>query len=147
MEFSRKGDKAYCESSHEYVDETVYIRKIIDIYSASDIKKKFWLTDREKDFFVSTIVHINLGIDNPISEAAVQIYKKYFNFKISKKVINQYITLIANKKWLKYDKEGRQVKMPGIFYDIKTEHDSFEFKLVVSNNNALHRPDNDGDTG
>lgn len=129
MEFSRKNGKGNAEESHKFDNIEDYVRWVVNVYASAVVLREMWLTEREKDFFVATVIHINKGIDNPISESAIQIYKKYFNFGVTKRIINNLIRKIQQKDWVEYDKEGRHIKIPAIFYGIGIKRDSFEFKL------------------
>lgn len=145
MEFGRKENNGKGSSLKQFDNLEIYIRKIIDIYSSVEIKRGWWLTEREKDFLVATIIMVNSEITNPISTQGVAIYEKYFNNKVTKKTINVYLTNLQGKKWLKYDVGGRYVKLPIIFYGIQ-ENDSFEFKINMSHE-AFARSDSSGVEG
>lgn len=132
MEVRREVGVSKCESSDSFSEIEKYIRKIIDIFAASELPREQWLTEREKTFFISCVIHLNNGITNPICESAVQIYKKYHDNKVTKKQINNYLTLVGDKFWLKYDKDGKHVKVPELFMMIGREKDSFEFKINMS---------------
>lgn len=129
MNFSRKNGKGVAEENHEIQDLKSYIRWITNIFASAVVPREMWLTEWEKDFFVAIVIHLNHGIDNPISVGAMQIYKKYFDSEVTKRGINNLIRKIQKKEWVEYDKEGRHIKVPDIFYGIGKEKDSFEFKL------------------
>lgn len=137
-----------CEGENSIVlgDKTKYIRKLIDLYAVSaDLDRDDWLAEREVRFLIATVLHVNEGINNPISKAAVQIYKKYYQFQANGKVINKILRLIENKGWLSYDVESKQVRIPSLFYNLK---DCFDFKVKVSyDESKIDRSDNDGDSG
>lgn len=146
MEFSRKKEVAKGESKQNYDDLGEYIEKIINVYSSADISHDFFLTSAENRFLVSTVIMINEGITNPISNAGVQIYKKYFNYKVTRRDINTYLRKLSKKFWVEYDVQGKYVKVPMIFEGINKEKDSVEFKIKIELD-ATHRRDNDGDSG
>lgn len=146
MEFSRKKEVAKGESKQNYDDLGEYIEKIIKVYSSADIYHDFFLTSAESRFLVSTVIMINEGITNPISNAGVQIYKKYFNYKVTRRDINTYLRKLSKKFWVEYDVQGKYVKVPMIFEGINKEKDSVEFKIKIELD-ATHRRDNDGDSG
>jgi hypothetical protein len=102
---------------------------MIDVYSASEVKREFWLTDREKEFFIATIIHINNGYFNPIGEESLQIYKKYFSPTTNNPKISDYLNRIRKKCWVKYDKEAKVVEIPLMFQDINTSSDVITFNL------------------
>lgn len=128
------GNKATGTRSETHNSFENYVEQIVDLLAAaspSDISRNDWLTDQERRFFVATVICLNENITNPLSEKAVQIYKKYFTNSIDKKAINNYIRRIQKKGWIDYDKDGRYIKVPEIFYGIVKEKDFFEFKITV----------------
>lgn len=129
MNFSRIEDKAAADSFKLYSDITRYLRVIVDIYSSSEIDRIYWLTDREKDFFVATVILLSNKETNPTSKEAIQIYKKYFSPAIKKVNINDYINKLKKKGWLKYNKLTKAVEIPAIFLDIGEESDVIDFNL------------------
>jgi len=129
MHLRRNNSRAVAESHQGFNDIGLYIRVIIDIYSASEVNREYWLTEREKEFYVATVVHITEGIDNPISDEAVQIYKKYFNPTTDKIKISDYLNRCRKKEWLKYDTGNRKVEIPQIFHNIDKNTDVMDFNL------------------
>lgn len=129
MLISRKNDRASAESNRKVSSLPAYIRRIIDVYSAMEIDRTLWLTDREKDFYVATVVHVVNGITNPISDEALQIYKELFFFQTNKRKIADYINRISKKKWAIYDKKKRHVRVVPIFDNISIDGDLFDFNF------------------
>lgn len=132
MNLTRSKERSLGEDSIEYKDLALYIRKIINVHSAFSVDRDYWLTEREKDFLVATVIHYGKGIFNPISQGAWQIYKKYFDSEVTKRRINTLITTCESKDWLTYDKEGKHVEPIAIFKGIDNEKHSFDFKLRIS---------------
>lgn len=129
MEIRRKENKELADSVVNVNEIGLYLRFIIDIYSSTEIKRKFWLTEREKQFYIGTIIHILHGEHNPISEESLAIYKKYFNPQTNKVKISDYINRIRKKGWLRYNKKERYVTIPEIFDGISLDGDSITFNL------------------
>lgn len=129
---SKDGFEAKGESYKKFVDIDKYIRVIIDIYSSSEVKREFWLTEREKEFYVSTVIHVINGYLNPICEESITIYKNYFNPNTNKIKISDYINRVRKKGWLMYDKKDREVSLPVIFHNISEDGDLFTFNLKFS---------------
>lgn len=146
MDLFRQESRAIASSARLCGSIDVYIRIIIDIYSSSEIARRFWLTDREKEFYIATIIHILNGHLNPISEESMQIYKKYFNKNTDKAKISDYINRIRKKSWLKYNKRTKVVEVPPIFHGIELDGDSIRFNLNFSYE-QVDRSDTDGDSG
>lgn len=146
MDLVRKDNTANASSYIRCSSLDLYIRIIIDVYSSSDINRKFWLTDREKEFYIATVIHVIHNYLNPISEEALQIYKKYFNHTTGKAKISDYINKIRKKGWLKYDKRKKVVEIPKIFHGIDADKDFMYFNLGFSYE-QIDRSDTDGDTG
>lgn len=146
MDLFRQESRAIASSARLCRGVDTYIRIIIDIYSSSEIDRRFWLTDREKEFYIATIINILNGHLNPISEESIQIYKKYFNNNTDKSKISDYINRIRKKSWLKYNKRTKVVEVPPIFYGIDLNNDSIRFNLNFVYEQA-DRSDTDGDSG
>ena len=137
MYLIRKGNKATGESFTSFNELGDYIRTIVYIYSGAELDRKYWLTTREVDFFIALSHHVLIGIRNPISEDAVQIYKKHFNPQINKKDISTYLNRICKKKWAVYDVENKIVKINPIIAELEPGDDRMDFKIrLVLDNNA-----------
>lgn len=141
MDLSRRNNIAVGTTSYSCSQIERYLRVIIDIYSSSEIRRDLWLTEREKEFFISTIIHVIQGHVNPISDEAVQIYKKYFNPNTNKVKISDYINRIRKKGWIEYDKRKRVLLIPGLFEGITMDGDVMTFNLRFS-----YEPINRSDT-
>lgn len=142
MNFARSGEKASATSYRLYEDITLYLRVIIDVYSSSEVDRMYWLTDREKDFFIATVICLLDGEKSPTSEEALQIYKKHFNPSIKKVNINDYLNKLKKKGWLKYNKNEKLVEVPAIFNNIGGDRDTLDFNLRYSfqnGNGTIHR--------
>lgn len=146
MDLYRHENKAIASSARQCVEIDVYIRIIIDIYSSSEISREFWLTEREKEFYIATIIHILNGHLNPIAEESIQIYKKYFNNNTDKAKISDYINRIRKKSWLKYNKRSKVVEIPPIFHGINLTNDYIRFNLNFVYE-QVDRSDTDGNSG
>jgi hypothetical protein len=146
MHLSRNKNKAVADSSKNFDQFDRYVRIIIDVYSSSEVNRDFWLTEREKEFYVSTIIHCSNGFLNPISEEAIQIYKKYFNQSTNKGKISDYINRIRKKGWIKYNKKNKRVDIPKIFHELGVEGDEMTFNLRFIYG-PIDRRDTDGNTG
>lgn len=143
LKVTRKKGSCEGESSVIVGDKLEYIRKLIDFYAVcADIERDDWLAEREIRFMTATIIHVNEGINNPISKSALQIYENYYNPKTTGKVINKILRLIESKGWLSYDVKSKQVRIPSFFYNLT---DCFDFKVKVSY--EIDRSDNDRDSG
>ncbi len=129
MKITRDSSRIEVESSQELVDFGKFVRPIIEIYQFMVMPRNQWLTDKEKDFYVATVIHVVKGHLNPISPEAVQIYDKYFNSGTTKAVISDYLIRIRKKKWLKYDKFEKVVQIPVPFNLVKPEGDTITFNL------------------
>lgn len=131
MIINRKQNKAKAESFKRYTNLLVYIRKMLDIYSACEVASSYWLTDREKDFFVVTVINYLNGDVNPKSDESLQRYKKYFNPKTDKYRISDYLNKISNKNWIKYNKQNKTVDIPLIFKEINLDEDMTDIIVRV----------------
>lgn len=129
MLLHRTEKKATAETHKQFKNLPLYIRYIVNIYSAAEIKRELWLTEREKDFFVATVIVVLNGITDPISDEAVQIYKNFFYNKTGKAKISDYINRITNKNWAVYDKRYRKITLPSLFYGIDVKEDMIDFIL------------------
>lgn len=134
MHLTKKKNKLVAESFKNIIDISAYIRYIVNIYSASEIKRELWLTEREKDFFVATTIHILQGISNPISEDALQIYKKYFHPQNNNRKTSDYLNRLEKKKWVKYDSDEKTVQIPAIFDEMDLNENMVDFNLRFSYN-------------
>ena len=144
MEFTRKQNKAIATVRKDFVTPDLYIRFIVDLYSSMEIKREYWLTDREKDFFVATVIQVLSGCKSPIEDEAVQIYKKYFYVKTTKVKISDYLNRICKKNWAKYDKMTKTVTIPPIFEDINLVSDQMEFDVSFNFQNEDNDEEADG---
>jgi hypothetical protein len=90
-----------------------YVRMLIDLQQAMwrHDDEDMWLTPREKDFAVATILCLWEGITNPNAKEAHQIYEKYFKNPISSSDIHVYIGKLRDKKFLSYDKNDQQLSV------------------------------------
>jgi len=131
MQLSRSKNVAKAVSFKKIDSLAKYIRVIIDVYSSTEIKRDLWLTDREKEFCIATVIHVLHGHTNPICEESVQIYKKYFGYNTDKTKISDYIGRLRNKKWLTYNKKKKEIKLTPIFYGIDVEMDTITFNLML----------------
>lgn len=129
MNLRRSKNKAVADSIKSIEDINLYIRLIIDIFSSTEINRNYWLTEREKEFYVSTVIHYINGYLSPIQEESIQIYKKYFNKKTNKAKISDYINRVRTKGWLKYNKKTKEIEIPQIFHGISSDGDSITFNL------------------
>lgn len=136
MNLTRQKYKSVAVSSKNFKDLADFIRVIVDIYSSSEVNREYWLTEREKDFFVSTVIHVLNGIDNPISKEALQIYKNNFNPATKNHVISDYINKCRKKGWVKYEPTEKRVEIPPMFYEINVDKDVIEFNLSYEYRNG-----------
>ena len=129
MEITRNSNVCDGKSIKVTEDISKYLRLIIDIFSSLDIDRSMWLTEREKEFYISTVICIISGYKDPICDESVQIYKKYFNPKTNKGKISDYINRIRKKNWLKYNKITKVVEVPELFSKIDISGDNTTFNL------------------
>lgn len=115
-----------------FKDELEYIYKVIGVQSALGVSRQNRLTDREHVFLVATVVCVLNGHTNPISEDAIQIYKKVFQNKVNKKNISDYIGKISKKKWILYDKRKKTVKVAPLLEKLDLRKQDFTLKLELS---------------
>lgn len=146
MIFDRRGDSGKGETSYELEDQVTYVEYIIDACCGIEVLRPNWPTLTERKFLVATVILVSEGVTNPISNLAVQIYKKYFNYQVDRNVINKYITKLVKKGWIQYDIHDKNVQVLLLLRGINKEKDSVEFKIKIEYN-ATHRHSNDGDSG
>lgn len=132
MRLDRKGNKAVGDVHAPSKDIATYLSMLIDVFAATSLKRDNWLSKTEKDFYIATIVHLNSGYTNPISEESVQIYRQYFKESCDKIKISDYLNRLRTKKWLKYDKNTKIVEIPLIFMNIGLDKDVFDFNIRLS---------------
>lgn len=106
-----------------------FVEYVVDIYSSAHINPDYWLTRREKDFFISTIICLMNDIDDPISEEGVKLYQEYFSPKATPASIGDYINRCRNKYWIKYDKRKRLIEVPDLFIKIVNGATNISFDL------------------
>lgn len=101
--------------------------------------RDYWLTPRELDFYESMCFHVLHDILSPISEEAIQIYKKHFNPATTKKDISNYVARICKKKWANYDVESKVLTLNPIVAGINLREDRFDFRirLLLENEGAI----------
>lgn len=145
MEFGRVEGIGKGRASLKFSDLESYIEQIVDMVTVTDALPEEWLTKTEKRFLVATAILTCDGVTNPISNLAVQIYKKYFNYQVDRKVINKYLTALVKKGWIEYDIQDKYVKVPLICRDLGKEKDSMEFTIKIEYDEA-HKRNNDGDS-
>lgn len=146
MIFDRKGDGGKGETSYRLRDLERYVEYLIDACCGIEVLRPDWPTLTERKFLVATVILLGEGVTNPINNLALQIYKKYFNYQVDRKVINKYLTALMKKGWLTYDKHDKNVQVLLLLRNINKEKDSVEFKIKIELD-ATHRRDNDGDSG
>lgn len=131
MYLVREGEKASARASIKYQNLADYIGVLLDVYAALRLKREFWLTDSERSFLIATIIHVSSNYTNPICEESVQIYKEFFNPKVNKIKISDYINRVRKKLWIKYDTAEKHVELPVILKGIDINSDSFEFNIKL----------------
>lgn len=131
MKLSRKNNSAEAESDKRFLNVESYIRFVINLYSVAEIHLDYWLTEREKDFYVTTVVNCLAGDNNPYSESSIQRYKKYFNYKVNNSSISDYLNRLKRKEWIRYNKRDKVVTIAPIFDGISLSGDKMEFKIEV----------------
>lgn len=99
----------------QYKSKFDYFIQIIDIVSAVTIKREDWLTDQEKRFLACIVLHYQDGVKYPYDKTAMQIYKKYFSQKNSKREIANYIYKLRKKNWIEY--ENKILRIPETFFN------------------------------
>ena len=146
MYLDRKGNKATVKAHVRYKNLSDYIGTLIDVYAAIRLERDFWLTDRERQFFIATVIHVTSGYINPICDESVQIYKDYFDPKVTKGKIPDYLNRLRAKNWLTYDKGTKKVEIASLLKDISMDSDMFDFNLrfLHEKRNQTDRSDNDG---
>lgn len=132
MYLERKHNKAVGRSHVVFKDIRRYIGMLIDVYAATSVKRENWLSKTERAFYIATIIHVNAGYTNPICDESVQIYKEFFNEKVTKVKISDYINRVRNRKWVKYEKDDKVVEIPEIFKNINLTSDIYDFNLRFS---------------
>ena len=118
-------------------DFKTYLDNLIDLYSVVEVASQYVLTLRQRDFLSCTVIAVSSGYLDPISPHALQIYKKHFSSTIKKSDISSYIGKLRKKKWLQYNTEKRELKLPPILNDISPKEGTMDFRirLVFDNNN------------
>lgn len=127
----RSEDTIHAESVKFMDYAPAFIRKVINLFSAAEIKRDLWLTEREKDFYVAMVIHVSQGIENPSSDEAIQIYKDYFTPEVNKRVISDYTNRISKKKWASYNRVKKKIEIPSLFLDMDLEKQHAEFKIEL----------------
>lgn len=143
MHLTRVGTEAVGRCVRRVSDLYDYIHLITDIYSAAQIAKDNWLPDTQKKYFIVTVINVLHGDVDPHSENAVLRYENYLKVKRSKLQISKYIGYIADKDWIRYDKEKREVRIPAIYHNIRPGEDIFNFDLTLFYE-QIDRLDSDG---
>lgn len=129
MYLDRKGNKALVKAHVRFENLADYIGTLIDVYAAIRLKREFWLTDRERQFFIATVINVISGYINPICDESVQNYKDFFDSKINKSKIPDYINRVRSKHWLTYDKGTKKVEITSLLKGVDTSSDVFDFNL------------------
>lgn len=130
----RKPNTAKIKVHRGYNDIFSVLTKVVNLYSALQVKREYWLADRERDFVVTTLIvyYNNCGL--PTSDEAIQIYKKYFQKSITKQQILDRINKLSKKQWFIYEKEPvKKLVIPPFFsqlnFDLERDVVDFEVRL------------------
>lgn len=93
-----------------------YLRQYINIYCALGVREEFWLTPREKEFFIACVIIYNKGI-NLSSKKATLLLESQTNFKKETKGVYIYRNKLKAKGWLANTKDGLTIPKAFIFKD------------------------------
>lgn len=131
MRYNRKGNTAFCETSHDFNSEIAYIIKVVDVYSAAEVHPSYWLTDKEKLYFACACFCVNNGECSIVSPDSMDVFRKYFRNNVKKPEIHRYFNTLKDKGWLDRNPKGRCVIIPVLFEEMlmSKDHLSFEIKL------------------
>lgn len=134
MKISKSTNNTIVDESINYDSIFDFLIGAIDCLIAIRIKECKPLTNRMKRFYASSIIHYNLGITNPISESALQIYKKYYKETVNKVEIADLLKIISKRNWIFYDKEEKSIEIHPLFKKIDLKNLSFSFNIILRKN-------------
>ena len=126
MQIERNGPVLIAEKELNIKHEADYILKLINIYSATSVGRSFWLTEREKQFYVTLVILNNMGIVNFKEKEADSVFKYYFG-EHKKGARADYVGKLKDKGWLQEEKS--EIKLLPLFQDMDLESDEFELNL------------------
>lgn len=150
MYLERKSNTAKIKVHRSYNDLFSVLTKIVNLYSALQVKREYWLADRERDFVVTTLIVCYKNCGLPTSEEAIQIYGNYFQKSITKQQILDRINKLSKKNWFIYEKEPvKKLIIPPFFsqlnFDSEKDVIDFEVRLDYEKNTTDRRDlDEDG---
>lgn len=136
MKISKSSINTKIEETVSYnssIEFLIYAINMLTVIRGNECKP---LTNRMKIFYASSIIHYNLGITNPISGSALQIYKKYYKNSVDKREISDILRLISKRKWIFYDKEEKSIDIHPLFKKIDLNNLSFSFNILLNNNES-----------
>lgn len=132
MRYKRVENKAECYSNISIESEFAYVSKIIDVYSAAEVHHSFWMTPKEKLFFLCIYYCVKNGIRKITSKEAIDIFKEYFKENVSRSEITTYFSRLKKNGWLDRD-EKKMIILPYLFDEITGDGDIVEFNIKISN--------------
>lgn len=127
MVVERKDNKITAKEHREVQHPANYVMMLLNLYAATSVGRSFWLTEREKQFYVALVLMLNSEITSFKSKEAGPIFEHYFG-KHKKGMRTDYVKKLEDKGWLKYN-GGEEVKVLPIFENIDVEGDTFHLEL------------------
>ena len=130
MKIARKESTLVATATEVFDHPAFYIMSLINTYAAIKVHRDFWLTEREKEFFVALIISQNEGIKDFKSQEARPIFDFYFG-KHRKGTRGDYVKRLEDKGWL--EQFGGDVKLLPLFenLDLDSDESVFEVKYKI----------------
>lgn len=115
----------------KYKNDIDFFDKLVTIYSVLFLNKKYWLTDKEREFFVYSVLLYRKGVDLASKEAVKEL-EHQLGFNSRNKGVYIYRGFLKAKFWLEQTKTSLEI--PDFFKkDFKNESLEFLTKLEHAN--------------
>lgn len=127
LKLERLGSQQLVQSDFKFDSVVDYISRIVDVFYAVSVARSNRLTDREYQFFIATVINLNLGIKYDEPEADY-VYNTVFG-KHRKYDRKDYIKKLQDKEWIEV--MGGDIIIPEIFKKIDLKEDITKFNIEL----------------
>ena len=132
MKIETNSNNITLSHKEEFKDKIDFLYAAVNAYSGLTLDRSVWLTDRETMFFIAIVIFIKGGAKKCTDPSAIKMIEDVFG-KHSRQLRVGYTKKLADKNWIKMDKETKHITIPQFFQEIDLEETaSINFSISFS---------------
>lgn len=130
MELSKNANNINLSNIEEFNSKVDLLYAAIDTYSGLTLDRSVWLSEREKDYFISIVIFNKLGAKKYSDSQAIEVISEVFGEHVRQER-SIYAKKLQDKNWIKIDEETKHITIPPFFQFIDLDKGQIDFNMSL----------------